>query len=207
MQKKALYKTFTTLPMPQLIDWSYLFVKAFTGNIPLKALLVSATRIKVTVNALVVLQDKALLMPSKSNFVKKDQQRIVLENQLRLIFDDINDIAKGDLLILDSVPVKITKTRETRVIDSKVTQLVVGHSKYAGQLAATWDPKKNVKGYLLQGWQEDGEHRVEVFCSKASGILAKLESGKRYTVRVTAIAAKTDPRDYLWSNKHSHIVQ
>ncbi|MEI6056508.1 MAG: hypothetical protein WCR55_10675 [Lentisphaerota bacterium] len=203
--------SFVKIKDHELGDLAQNIVTKMTGNTafpkPVPALTVVQTAIKEYADALTKCQDG-----NKLDTATKNAKRAVLEKHLAHLGNYVNNIAEGDLILLDSTGIPLTKLPEPIGILPAPTNFRVTDGDNPGEVCVQTDKVEKALTYVVVFATVPAPANIEDWHAKTfssvKNWIAGLESGKKYIFKVAATSREANNySSYNFSQRIERFVQ
>ncbi|HRO42762.1 MAG TPA: fibronectin type III domain-containing protein [Flavipsychrobacter sp.] len=153
------------------------------------------------------LAEQGLLTGGIAARVIRDQQRVIVENELRELSWYVDGIAKGNEATIHLAGM-VAAVRGPRRYDTLAAPIdMMAESPYTGTIKLRWKGAHNAKSYAVEYCPDPitgTQWHNGTYNSGANAVLEGFETGKKYWFRVRALGSQSMKSD--WSDPICHLV-
>ena len=136
---------------------------------------------------------------NKQMTAEKNQARVDLEEILRSIALNVQDISQGDEVKILSTGFDINRKAAPVGVLERVVNVKVNQSKISGSLDVTWNVLEHAKSYIVRyakfPFSDDSSYQYKT-CTKHKLAIDNLEKATKYIIQVAGVGAAPER---VWS--------
>ena len=136
---------------------------------------------------------------NKQMTAEKNQARVDLEEILRSIALNVQDISQGDEVKILSTGFDINRKAAPVGVLGQVVNVQVNQSKISGSLDLSWDVLEHAKSYIVRyakfPFSDDSSYQYKT-CTKHKLAIDNLEKATKYIIQVAGVGAAPER---VWS--------
>lgn len=140
--------------------------------------------------------------------VEKNQVRKNLEALMAKLAQYVNNIADGDLSLLDSSGFDLNRKPHKKGIKEPPKSFEIANTSQRREVAVHIEKVEGADAYVINYRKDGDEYECSTFFNKTKGVIKNLDSTTRYYFKVASVTPEaTDTGTYRFSEEKSFVIQ